>query len=206
MSYIVGDSAGTLRVVKSDRVVATLNWDGAPVCAAARAPFDDADLVIAGLSTGTMAMWELRGAGTSLALAVAPHAAGVGALAARSVSDGVLIVSGGDDAALATVAFRRSSARVEVIHLDGCAPVRGLAFTRNGHVVAARGDGVVSAWRVAEDLNFESGWLRATAATSTTLELLATVDVVLGDVRGCCSTEDGALIYGDDGAATVVLC
>ena len=102
--------------------------------------------------------------------------------------------------------FRRSSARVEVIHLDGCAPVRGLAFTRNGHVVAARGDGVVSAWRVAEALNFESGWSRATAATSTTLELLSTVDVVLGDVRGCCATEDGALIYGDDGAATVVLC
>ena len=32
------------------------------------------------------------------------------------------------------------------------------------------------------------------------------MDVVLGDVRGCCSTEDGALVYGDDGAATVVLC
>ena len=104
-------------------------------------------------------------------------------------------------------AVRRSSARVEVIHLDGCAPVRGLAFTPSGlEVVAARGDGVVSAWRVAEDLNFESGWLRATATTSTTLELLSTVDVVLGDVRGCCSTDDGTLIYGDDGAATVVLC
>ena len=134
------------------------------------------------------------------------HAAGVGALAARSVSDGVLIVSGGDDAALATVAFRRSSARVEVINLDGCAPVRGLAFTRDGRVVAARGDGLVSAWRVAEDLNFESGWLRATAATAATLRLLSIVDVVLGDVRGCCSTDDGTLIYGDDGAATVVLC
>ena len=84
--------------------------------------------------------------------------------------------------------------------------MRGLAFTRDGRVVvAARGDGVVSAWRVA-DLNFESGWVRATAATSTTLELLSTVDIVLGDVRGCCSTEDGALVYGDDGAATVVLC
>ena len=143
----------------------------------------------------------------SLALAVAPHAAGVSALAARRAgSDGVLIVSGGDDAALATITFRRSSARVEVIHLDGCAPVRGLAFTRAGRIVAARGDGVVSAWRVAEDLNFESGWLRATATTSTTLELLSTVDVVLGDVRGCCATDDGALIYGDDGAATVVLC
>ena len=207
LSYVVGDSAGALRVVSQNRVVATLNWDGAPVCAAARAPFDDADLVVAGLSTGTIAMWELRGAGTSLALAVAPHAAGVSALAARSVSDGVLIVSGGDDAALATITFRRSSARVEVINLDGCAPVRGLAFTRDGRVaVAARGDGVVSAWRVAEALNFESGWSRATAATSTTLELLSTVDVVLGDVRGCCATDDGALIYGDDGAATVVLC
>ena len=64
----------------------------------------------------------------------------------------------------------------------------------------------MSAWRVAEDLNFESGWLRATAATSTTLELLSTVDVVLGDVRGCYSSDDGALVYGDDGAATVVLC
>ena len=207
LSYVVGDSAGALRVVTNDRVVATLNWDGAPVCAAARAPFDDADLVVAGLSTGTIAMWELRGTGTSLALAVAPHAAGVSALAARSVSDGVLIVSGADDAALATITFRRSSARVEVINLDGCAPVRGLAFTRDGRiVVAARGDGVVSAWRVAEDLNFESGWLRATATTSTTLELLSTVDVVLGDVRGCCATEDGALVYGDDGVASVVLC
>ena len=119
----------------------------------ARAPFDDADLVVAGLSTGTIAMWELRGAGTSLALAVAPHAAGVSALAARRAgSDGVLIVSGGDDAKIATVAVRRSSARVEVVALGGCAPVRGLAFTRDGRVcVAARGDGVVSAWRVAED-------------------------------------------------------
>ena len=207
LSYVVGDSAGALRVVSNERVVATLAWDGAPVCAVARAPFDDADLVVAGLSTGTIAMWALRGTGTSLALAVAPHAAGVSALAARSVSDGVLIVSGGDDAALATITFRRSSARVEVIHLDGCAPVRGLAFTRDGRVVvAARGDGVVSAWRVAEDLNFESGWLRATATASTTLELLSTVDVVLGDVRGCCSTEDGALVYGDDGVASVVLC
>ena len=152
-------------------------------------------------------MWALRGTNATLALAVAPHAAGVSALAARSVSDGVLIVSGGDDAALACVMFRRSSARVEVIHLDGCAPVRGLAFTRDGRVVvAARGDGVVSAWRVAEALNFASGWSRATATTSTTLELLATVDVVLGDVRGCCATDDGALVYGDDGAATVVLC
>ena len=153
-------------------------------------------------------MWELRGAGTSLALAVAPHAAGVSALAARRAgSDGVLIVSGGDDAKIATVAFRRSSARVEVVALGGCAPVRGLAFTRDGRIRRrARGDGLVSAWRVAEDLNFESGWLRATATTSTTLELLSTVDVVLGDVRGCCSTDDGALVYGDDGAATVVLC
>ena len=205
LSYVVGDSAGALRVVSQNRVVATLNWDGAPVCAAARAPFDDADLVVAGLSTGTIAMWELRGTNATLALAVAPHAAGVSALAARSVSDGVLIVSGGDDAKIATVAVRRSSARVEVVALGGCAPVRGLAFTRDGRVVAARGDGVVSAWRVA-DLNFESGWSRATATTSTTLELLSTVDVVLGDVRGCCSTDDGALIYGDDGAATVVLC
>ncbi|CAH0367213.1 unnamed protein product [Pelagomonas calceolata] len=208
LSYVVGDSAGALRVVKSDRVVATLAWDGAPVCAAAHAPLGDADLVIAGLSTGTIAMWELRGTGTSLALAVAPHAAGVGALAARRVDpDGVLIVSGGDDAKIATVAVRRSSARVEVVALGGCAPVRGLAFTRDGRVVvAARGDGVVSAWRVAEDLSFAGGWTRATAATAATLRLLSIVDVVLGDVRGCCSTEDGALVYGDDGVASVVLC
>ena len=207
LSYVVGDSAGALRVVSQNRVVATLAWDGSPVCAAARAPFDDADLVIAGLSTGTIAMWELRGTNATLALAVAPHAAGVSALAARRVADGVLIVSGGDDAKIATVAVRRSSARVEVVALSGCAPVRGLAFTRDGRVVvAARGDGVVSAWRVAEDLSFAGGWTRATAATSTTLELLSTVDVVLGDVRGCCSTEDGALVYGDDGVASVVLC
>ena len=70
----------------------------------------------------------------------------------------------------------------------------------------ARGDGVVSAWRVAEDLSFAGGWTRATAATAATLRLLSIVDVVLGDVRGCCSTEDGALVYGDDGVASVVLC
>ena len=82
-----------------------------------------------------------------------------------------------------------------------------MSFTRDGRIcVAARGDGVVSAWRVAEDLSFAGGWTRATAATAATLRLLSIVDVVLGDVRGCCSTEDGALVYGDDGVASVVLC
>ena len=77
LSYVVGDSAGALRVVANDRVVATLSWDGAPVCAVARAPFDDADLVVAGLSTGTIAMWELRGTNavsyTHLTLPTTPY-------------------------------------------------------------------------------------------------------------------------------------
>lgn len=206
-AYVVGDSAGALRVVRDDRVVAALAWDGAPVCAAARAPLGDADLVAAGLSTGVIAMWELRGTAASLALAVAPHAAGVSAFAARGGDGRALVVSGGDDAAIATIAFQRSSARIEVIALDGCAPVRGLAFTRDGSVViSARGDGLVSAWRVAEDLRFDGGWSRATATTAATLQLLSTVDVILGDVRGCCPRGgDGVLVYGDDGVASAVL-
>ena len=94
-------------------------------------------------------MWELRGAGTSLALAVAPRRRRQRARGAPRRFRRRFNCFGRDDAKIATVAVRRSSARVEVVALGGCAPVRGLAFTRDGRVVAARGDGVVSAWRVA---------------------------------------------------------
>ena len=139
-------------------------------------------------------MWALARAPPSRS--PAPHAVGVSALAARSVR-GALVVSG-DDAAT-TITFRRSSARSKHA-LDGCAPVRGLAHGRRAGRARRRPR------RPGGRRPHLDGWLRATATTSTTLELLSTVDVVLGDVRGCCSTEDGALVYGDDGAATVVLC
>ena len=196
MAYLtcVGDSAGALRVVATTRVPTP--WDGAPVCAAARARL-------------MMPTWSSRvcggdrhvGAardGTSLALAVAP-AAGVGALAARGVSGGALVVSGGDDAALATVVPAVVGTR-QVIHLRLRAGARAGVHARRARRAAAAATASCCLARRGP----RRGVIGSRTATTSATSVISTVDVV-GDVRGCCSTDDGALVYGDDGAATVVL-
>lgn len=226
----LGDSAGVITLCDAARVVRRLLFDKSPVLSLARCASgpDDASILIAGDTSGRMIIWRVSASlsRASVSLVVGAHDAGVNSLCARQTDcerGGILAVTGGDDHAIATLAFSTVSGDATFERVPRYSPTTlvGVSFgTSACRFYTLASDVCLCAWDLAKDRTLhdrQPKWrIAASIADSASFTLVARVYLDLGDAKGLhvapAQPHDGTqpshdadriLVYAEGGLAIV---
>lgn len=226
----LGDSAGIISLCDAARVVHRIVFDNSPVLSLARCASgpDDASVLIAGDTLGRIVIWQVSVSlsSASVSLVVGAHDAGVNALCARPTDcerGGILTVTGGDDHAIATLAFSTVSGDATFERVPRYSPTTlvGTCFGNSGsRLYTLASDVCLCAWELAEDRTLherQPKWrIAASIADSISFTLIARIDLDLGDAKGLhvapaqpnddfkhSDDADRILVYAEGGLAIV---
>lgn len=189
----LGDSAGYVSVCDASNVLWRASYDGSPVLSIAKCR----DLLFHGAASGVLVAWL----DDKVVLAIQLHDAGVNALCAMSaMTCGIIVVTGGDDHRLACLTLDDKTAKVDILEDRDPTPIAGLQFAQplvQRRVYAVSTDAVFSVYQLVDDLFTDED--RPVWSYISSLMLMSSTNLDIGDARGLSVCDESILVYGDGG-------